>query len=95
MSVLIKNISLVKNFTIIYSYFFEKKIPKLVELRNGIKFHTNNILDLTVIIENFANESKYDYFLENLKLKKGVVLPNKRDKNWGFIYPQKNAHSQK
>lgn len=68
-SLFFQSIKYIKNWFIIPTYFFgNKNESKLVKLRNGLLFITNkNILDLAVIIENFSNESNYDYFLKKEK----------------------------
>lgn len=62
----IKTIKLVKNWSILFSYYKKNKNHIKIKLRNNLEFYSNgDITDLVVIIEIFDNESKYDYFIEN------------------------------
>lgn len=64
-SLVFKTLLFVNNWTVVSSYLkHNKEQSPMIMLRNGLKFYTNNnILDLTVIIETFGNESKYDYYI--------------------------------
>lgn len=62
----LKTIKLVKNWTILFSFFQKNKKNLKIKLKNNLEFYSNgDIADLVVIIEIFDKESKYDYFIEN------------------------------
>jgi len=47
----------------------------IIKLRNGLKFFSNgDTADMVVIIENFDNESKYDYFLERHQVENPTII---------------------
>jgi len=74
--VLIKIIKLFKNWSKMAVYLSKnKKIVPLLELRNGLKFYTNNnVLDVLAIVENFEFENNHDYLRSaNIPEKPNIV----------------------
>jgi FkbM family methyltransferase len=72
----IKILKLVKNWLQMTVYLSkdDTKTP-LLELRNGLKFYTNNnILDVIAVMENFESENNHDYFkMANISSKPTII----------------------
>lgn len=61
----IKTVKLIKNWSILFSYYKKTNNEIKIKLRNDLEFYSNgDIADLVVIIEIFGNESNYDYFIK-------------------------------
>ena len=71
-----KLISVFKNWKgIVISQLLNREMEPVLKLRNGIQFYTNkNILDVVVILENFAGANDHDYFkIVNLSRKPIII----------------------
>jgi FkbM family methyltransferase len=72
--IILKIIKITKNSNQILKLFLKNKCPILIELKNGIKFKTNeNILDAVAVIENFSLENKYDRYLKKSNEEKCII----------------------
>lgn len=72
--IILKILQITKNSKKNLSLILKGKCTSIVELKNGIKFNTNeNSLDLVAIVENFCFENMYDQFLKDANKEKYII----------------------